>query len=508
MLKATPHLWISVGTGHRPITVKTGQPVCVRVAVPPVQFGEGKETLGNSTAKYDQDESDGLIVWAYSETTGLRKGLSMKPWHGYSLATNMRNISKTASGLPKYNMRIYEAELQLYDADYYQFDGLVEKHLGGSSTPWRLAKSQELLIVNAMFPPHKRSLESRASLPLCYGSDSDGRWLAKDKITFGTSMRPVKKKSTEFMVQRNDDQVAWVPYDCQDMNFKLQSLRTCIQRTAKKVHWYVDAEDRGVFIRKFWSHGRWCGRQDAWRERCACADPVHDWDIMKSSYGHIDIQLLNQTEFSDRSTEREGVLSGERVDHVDIATSTLQANESATPLIVEIDPKITAIKFGGLAAEMTPPNTTLDPFESSYLDYLDNKDYFKTPGLVVFGLPLRDIKTLSFAEYDERLTRLIKNFKYRYSMVPIIYRSFRYSCCGKEGLTSDRIEIYERHTRKRVVEELDAEVWDIWTMGRDWSTASDYIQNQQCRGSHSLPHGLIEAQSHVLVNAICNELNG
>lgn len=480
--------------------------MCVRVAVPPVRF---RDEQGAHSANMNQDaQADSLIVWVYSEMTGLRKVLNMKPWAGYSLLENGSNLSLTASGLPKNDIRFYEAEVQLYDADYYQFDGLVERHLGGSVSPWRLEKSQEVLIVNALVPPHPQSLESRKSLPLCYGSASDGRWVGKDKIKFGTSMRPVKQKPTAFFVQKNDDQVAWIPYDCRNTMLKLQSLRTCLLRTAKKVHWYIDEEDRGLYIRKFWSRGRWCGRQDAWRERCSCANLANNWKTLKIPYGHIDIRLVNQTEFNDRSLEREGVIPGERVDYDPQLSSKIQANASATPAIEEIDPKITAIKFGGLARAKAARAPGSDPYESSYLEYLNNKEHFRTPGLVIFGFPLSDIKRLSFEEFDERLTQLIQNFSYRYAIAPIIYRSFRYSCCGKEGLTSDKIERYEMHARKRLVEELGAEVWDIWTMGRDWFTAADYIQNQPCRGSHSISQGLIEAQSHVLVNSICNELSG
>jgi hypothetical protein len=507
-LNSTASLWLSTGSKRNPIHVKPGQPFCVRVAVPPTKFGEVGEVFDIPARVHDHDESDVLVIWAYSETKGIRKVLNMKPWAGYQRSMNDSDTTQDVFSIPRDTIRIYEAEVQLYDTTYFQFDGFVEKHLGGLTSPWRIQKSQDMVIVDEFVPPHKWSLEARLSLPLCYGSDHNGRWVAKEKITFGTSMRPLKNKPTAFTVQRYDDQIAWLPYECKHKMTKLQSLRTCLQRTAKKVHWFVDNEDRGVYIRKLWSHGRWCSRQDAWRERCSCADAAYDWKKMKTAHHHIDIRLVNHTEFTDLSIEREGVLPGERVDHAPAPSFNMQTNDAGTAITDEIDPKITVIKFGGLSRAIKTDNYKMDPFESSYLDYLHDKEHFRTPGLVIFGLPLRDIKLLPFKEFDDRLTELIQNFKYRYSLLPIIYRSFRYSCCGKEGLTSDRIEKYELHTRKRVTEELGAEVWDIWTMERDWSTSADYIQNKQCRNSHSLSHGLIEAESHVLVNAICNELSG
>ncbi|KAI9289342.1 hypothetical protein BC943DRAFT_314131 [Umbelopsis sp. AD052] len=433
----------------------------------------------------------------------------MKPWAGYRRHMNDQDTVQPNFSIPRNTFRIYEAEVQLYDASYYQFDGFVEKRLEGSTSPWRIQKSQDMVLVEELRLPHKWSLESRQSLPLCYGSDHNGRWVAKEKIEFGPTMRPLKKKPTVFTVQRYDDQVAWVPYECKHKVMKLQSVRTCLQRTAKKVHWFIDNEDRGVYLRKFWSHGRWCSRQDAWRERCSCADPAYDWKKMKSAHGHLDLLLVNHTKFTDLSIERESVLPGERVDHAPEPPYDEQANLNDTATMEEeIDPKITVIKFGGLSQAVKSNKSKVDPFESSYLDYVNDKEHFRTPGLVILGLPLRDIRLLTFKQFDNRLTELIQNFKHRYSLVPIIYRSFRYSCCGKEGLTSERIEKYELHTRKRFKEELGAEVWDIWTMERDWSTAADYLQTKQCRNSHPLAHGLIEAESHVLANALCNELSG
>lgn len=507
-LNSTASLWLTSVSKRSPIHVKPGQPFCVRVAVPPTNFGQNDGSPLPAVKLNDGDEADALVVWAYSEMTGMRKVLDMKPWAGYRRHINDPSMVQTNFSIPRDTFRIYEAEVQLYDASYYQFDGFVERRLDGATSPWRIQKSQDMVFVEEPPLPHKWSLESRLSLPLCYGSDHKGRWIAKEKVEFGLSMRPLKKKPTLFTVQRYDDQVAWVPYECKHKMVKLQTIRTCLQRTAKKVHWFVDNEDRGVYIRKFWSHGRWCSRQDAWRERCSCADPAYDWKKMKTAHRHLDVQLVNRTEFSDLSIERESVMPGERVDHAPESPYDEQAGLNDTTVMEEIDPKITIIKFGGLSKAIKPEKSKADPFESSYLDYLNDKEHFRTPGLVILGLPLRDIRLLTFKEFDDRLTELIQNFKHRYSLVPIIYRSFRYSCCGKEGLNSDRIEKYDLHTRKRLTEELGAEVWDIWTMERDWSTAADYIQTKQCRNSHPLAHGLIEAESHVLVNAICNELSG
>lgn len=499
--KDVPHLWLRPGKNNRPITVDPGQPVCVRVAVPPVHYGYN-QSHSRETNVSSSHNIDSLIVWVHNETNGTRKVLRMKPWKGYDSWSG--DSHHTAQGLPEYDIRVYEAEIQLYDSGEYSFDGFVEKRLLGKTSPWRLQKTPHTISIRSKSTPHTRSAESYLKLPLCYNSDNEGRWMSK---VAGLTDITSKRDRKVFTVQSGDKQLSWIPYDCKHDVLKFQSLRRCLSRTAKRVHWFVDQEDRGVYLRKLWSYGRWCSIQDAWRERCACADSSHDWDIMTTNSRVVNVQLLNQTIYNERMIDRHGVVPKERVDTVMSLLPTPKPT-ILPDVAVEEDPSIVAIKFGGLLRSNTRHAFGRDPFEASYREYLKDKQRFRKPELVIIGLPLRDIRVLSFEEFDARLTRLIEDFNYRYSVIPIIYKSFRYSCCGKEGLTSDTIERYEEHTRNRFVKELNAEVWDTWTMSKDWATASDYTEYQQCPKSHAIAQGLIDAENHVLLNAICNQLSG
>jgi hypothetical protein len=496
-----PHLWLRPGKSNRPINVDPGQPVCVRVAVPPVQYGYN-QSHSKENDVHRGSEMDSLIIWVYNEANGTRKVLKMNPWSGYNSWGN--ELHRTAQGLPIYDVRIYEAEIQLYDSGEYAFDGIVEKRIYGTTSPWRIQKSPHTISVRAKEIPHKWSAESYLKLPLCYSSDNDGRWVSKVPGLTDTS---TKRNQKVYAVQRGDQLFSWIPYNCKHDVLKFQSLRQCLIRTAKRVHWYVDQEDRGLYIRKLWSYGRWCSRQDAWRKRCACADLSYDWDMMATNGRVVNIRLMNQTMFNERMIERNGVVSNERVDSV-VGFSPTTTATSRPDIAVEDDPSIVAIKFGGLLRSTTHHIFGRDPFEASYAEYLNDRQRFSKPNLVIIGFPLRDIKALSFEEFDARLTQLIEDFKFRYRVIPIIYKSFRYSCCGKDGLTSSVIERYEEHTRKRFVQELNAEVWDTWIMGKDWATTSDYIESQQCPKSHAISQGLIDVENHVLLNAICNQLSG
>ncbi|KAJ2667547.1 hypothetical protein IWW42_005837 [Coemansia sp. RSA 1085] len=218
-----------------PHKIPTGSSVCVRVAVP-----AAASNASLSYAPFPGTPWDSVLVDLVGQNTGISVPVALQP------SSQVQNYIRDKA-------HIYEADVVLRDADTYIPAGYIEYRNGlwnGEDHDDVVPIGAEQLVVPAdavvaVEDNHAFGLSNYPKLPLCTEPDADGRWIAKDKLPFSTTLPP-----------DNYNRV-WLPYDCQLQPYTYKEFAQCLQQKHSLIHWFGDSNTRRA-LKKITTLGQWC----------------------------------------------------------------------------------------------------------------------------------------------------------------------------------------------------------------------------------------------------------
>ncbi|KAJ1990438.1 hypothetical protein EDC05_004082 [Coemansia umbellata] len=235
--------------------INVGDTVCVRVIIP-----ANRVKASVVFAPFPDTPWDSILLDMVGNSTGISVPVELKR------VDDLRNYGIN-------NAHIYEADVQLRDADLYRPEGYLEYRdakwnaeapLGPQPFMPEPLFISDLLAIDVQDKDKQSpfSLSRYMELPVCTESNPEGRWVSIDDIPFDTSSLPPPD---------NHNRV-WLPYDCRLLRISYQSFAQCLISKYPTVHFFGDSNMRRA-LKKITTLGEWCSTpQEQASGRCLCED--------------------------------------------------------------------------------------------------------------------------------------------------------------------------------------------------------------------------------------------
>ncbi|KAJ1842688.1 hypothetical protein LPJ73_005720, partial [Coemansia sp. RSA 2703] len=235
--------------------ISVGESVCVRVIVPP-----RVANLTETFVPLPDMPWDSILLDMVGAATGV------------SVPVNLAYVNDDR--VERHDgVHIYQADVQLRDADVYRPEGYLEFRDAlwnpeGELLPQEYKPEQlrisglSQVMVTDKYRSSEYSLWRYLDLPLCTESDVDGRWVSVDMIPFDPSVLPLPDNLGR----------VWMPYKCRLQRINYSDFAKCAIEKYPRMHWYGDSNLRRV-MKKISTLGEWCStEEDRNGNACRCED--------------------------------------------------------------------------------------------------------------------------------------------------------------------------------------------------------------------------------------------
>ncbi|KAL1923795.1 uncharacterized protein VTP21DRAFT_8775 [Calcarisporiella thermophila] len=537
-----------------PVTLKSGQPFCVRVVLPPLEEGawELNDTNRELYTPLPGYGWDSLLMAAVDfSKENLTVALKPKQWHGHTVlhrlvrekeALHNPSLADAAradgverlphEAVKRGGIHVYEAEVRLLDPGTYQIftrweyrdgrwnydtaplvpyipvelpspDGLRLRVVDEDEKPKERKDDVELEGELTLEGMHAKevSYTNHFDLPLCTShGDHPGRWLHISQFnTSDPKVQPSAVDSAGFF---------WAPYTCRYRKVTYQEFSQCLAQKYPRVHWFGDSNSRRS-LKKIVTKGEWCkdgGGDDEQRAReCACEDYTQaDWDYSLFNPGE---RINNLTIVGDEHNTTRSLVEYYKWDGLS------NFNDPAWEEIFNEFPNVAELKKQIPDLKVVPEFDPESPSGSKQGRAHHAKRWFlsaQPPSLVIISLGNWDAAFLPYNEFVDRFNRLVAFLRQRYQPygVPIVYRSSQYFCCRADNtawqrrFSTLRLDAYDRLMRDTLKSELGAQIWNVFEMGEEMPMERK-MANADCPSNHA-PVDVVEAENQVLFNMLCN----
>ncbi|KAJ1965360.1 hypothetical protein GGI12_000838 [Dipsacomyces acuminosporus] len=468
---------------HR-LVISAGQPICVRVVVPPQAPANSVEASSRHITQLYQPIAgspgmwDSIILDAVGAKTGASVPVTLSPLH---------HLNMIAHDL----VHIYEGELRLYDSDVFRLDGTLEyrearwNYEPPATEPFDYTPESidvpgdmHIEVVAPQSSPYH--INNYVRLPLCTRSDEPGRWLPASSLPFAAASQslPVVKGRV------------WLPYRCRLRGYSYSAFLQCLDTNRPfspdrgetyTIHWFGDTNTRRS-LKKITSLGKWCSGGNNHQQFCECDDS-----------GEVFSRFTGQN--SVRNTLF--LLNDE-----DGGWSTLENGEPKTRKVEGPLARIYFHRWEGLT--VFNGGDWRATFDGRNLGMYPRAD------LVVISLSNMDAAFAPFLEYTRQLGQLIEFVKQHYDDRHIVLRSPQYFCCRSPGGTplrrvqKDRSRLYGEYTRRLFEHHFPSlvHVWDVSSIAETLPLEQrKEIARCQING---VPADMVDVENLLLFNGLCN----
>ncbi|KAJ2854395.1 hypothetical protein GGI22_004510, partial [Coemansia erecta] len=471
-----------MGDAGRELDVEAGQPVCVRVVVPPAQPGDADAELVERHQPLAGHPGlwDSMLVDAVGAVTGIGASVAVAP------VPHMRMAERRA-------VHVYEGDMRLYDADSFALGGIVEfrdaqwNYEAPAPVPPQYAPEEIRVAAGTavrvgVAPGSRFHPRNYAALPACTRADEPGRWVAADAA----------RARGVFGVPQYGGRV-WLPYACRLQGYTYSETLRCLDSArplarnssaeAYTIHWYGDTGTRRA-LKKIASLGEWCAGSSARsQQHCLCDDS-----------GEVFARFTGQNSVRDALIELNDEDGGWAV------------RENGHP---RHEPRFAALariyyhRWEGLSRY----NGASDWRRALAPDAL--RDY-PAADLVIVALGTPDAALTPFLEFTQQLDELVALLKASYAGRHIILRSPQHACCrlpaGKplRRTQKDRNRLFGEYAMRLFALHFGPLVhfWDVARIAEALPPA----QRRSAAGCAvgNVPAALVEVENHILANSLCN----
>ncbi|KAH8552458.1 hypothetical protein BGW37DRAFT_287181 [Umbelopsis sp. PMI_123] len=531
----SPYLITPAFDSSQPVSLKPGQPYCVRLVVPRqlTNLNEIKDYIPIDGSPWDSIMMT-LVRQTPSNTT-IPVRMNLWPGHATLYDANELNVGRQAQDVPLHQwtsrsgIHIYEAEISLMDEGNYTLETRLEYTQG----LWNFEREAIISYQPEMIkPPHGWELKilgrekDHFDLPLCTGSDHPGRWLNINDY------EPERRKEIEPSAVDFEGNF-WAPYTCRYRPISYQDFTTCLAKKYPLIHWFGDSNSRRA-IKKMVTDGEWCSDYSIIQTNTTIQRSCHCED-----YGDLS---WNRTLFDPWSRAAQ-------ITRVPMAPTSNEWGELGKEDKSEVwfykmdgltnlndpgweesfkeypNPSELALYVSGLAVDQEWTSRFGEPLDLTRADIspppkkeekrsnrLDKRWYLTLapPKLLVISLGNWDTSWMPYAEFQVAVQRLINYIKQRYIpyKTAVIYRAPQYFCCRvdtsdwKRRLSTQRMEAYDRYARNMLSKHVGAKVWDVYALGesRSWE---DKQVSLDCPSNH-VPSDVVAVENQLLMNSLCN----
>ncbi|KAJ2550863.1 hypothetical protein EV175_003906 [Coemansia sp. RSA 1933] len=472
-----------MGEAGRILNVAAGQPVCVRVVVPPVETGEGFAVERYQPPAGHAGLWDSMLVDAVGAATGVSAAVAM------TAVAHMRMAERRA-------VHVYEGDVRLYDADSYAVGGVVEfrdaqwNYEPPTPVPERLEPEQIQVaagtLIRVNVPPSSPYHPSKyAALPACINADAPGRWVATGAARArGATGLPTYSGRV------------WLPYTCRLQGYTYNEFLRCLDSGrplasnssagggAYAIHWFGDTSTRRA-LKKITSLGDWCatGSVASNQQRCQCDDS-----------GEVFARFTGQNSVRNTLIELNDEDGGWSVRE----NGNARHRERSAPLA-----RIYYHRWEGLTSYNGASDwrRALAPEELHAYPRAD---------LVVIALGTLDAALTPFLEYTQQLDDLVALLKKSYAGRHIVLRSPQFACCrlpaGKplRRFQKDRNRLFGDYAARLFAQHFGPLVhfWDVARIAEALPAAARR-KTAACPVG-DVPAALVEVENHLLANSLCN----
>ncbi|KAJ1797637.1 hypothetical protein LPJ59_003012 [Coemansia sp. RSA 2399] len=476
-----------MGEAGRVLDVEAGQPVCVRVVVPPAQTGDAVAELVEQHQPLAGHPGlwDSMIVDAVGAATGIGVSVAVAP------VPHMHMAERRA-------VHVYEGDVRLFDADSFAIGGVVEfrdaqwNYEPPTPVPQQYAPEEIRVAAGTLLrvgvaPGSRFHPRNYAALPACTRADEPGRWMAANAA----------RARGVFGVPQYDGRV-WLPYACRLQGYTYSETLRCLDSArplagnssrssssaeAYTIHWYGDTGTRRA-LKKITSLGEWCTGSDTHsQQRCICDDS-----------GEVFARFTGQNSVRDALIELNDEDGGWAV------------RENGHP---RHKPRFAALarvyyhRWEGLSRY----NGASDWRRALAPDALGA---YPTADLVIVALGTPDAALTPFLEFTQQLDELVALLKASYADRHIIVRSPQHACCrlpaGKplRRMQKDRNRLFGEYATRLFALHFGplAHFWDVARIAEALPPAQRRSVAECAVGN--VPAALVEVENHVLANSLCN----
>ncbi|KAI8325001.1 hypothetical protein GQ54DRAFT_255435 [Martensiomyces pterosporus] len=469
--------------GYR-LLVNAGQPICVRVVVPPTISKNAFEASSKQITQLYQPIAgspgmwDSVILDAVGAKTGASVPISLHPIRHLNMAERDA-------------VHVYEGELRLYDSDVFTLAGTLEyreakwnyeppatEPFEYKPEPVGVPDNAHIEVAVPQTSPHH--INNYLNLPLCRQSDEPGRWLPQSSLPFTAESQSLPT------VQGR----VWLPYRCRLKGYSYSAFLQCLDTNRPMspdrgetytIHWFGDTNTRRS-LKKITSLGKWCSGGHSNKQFCECDDSGEVFSRFTGQNSVRDTLLLLNDEDGGWSTMENGEPQSRKVEGP--LTRIYYHRWEGLTIFNGGDWKVT--------------------FDGSNIGKYPRAD------LVVVSLSTMDAAFAPFLEYTRALNQLIEFLKQHYDERTIVLRSPQYFCCTAPGgsplrrVQKDRNRLYGEYT-KRLFEHHFKSLVHIW----DVSSIAEGLPLDQRKDMakcviNSVPSDMVDVENHVLFNGLCN----
>ncbi|KAJ1993131.1 hypothetical protein GGI25_002947 [Coemansia spiralis] len=471
--------------GGSVLKVVAGQPVCVRIVVPPI----------NSANAFDLEEKritemyqpipghpglwDSIVLDAIGEATGISVSIALSPVQHIQMSD--RNA-----------VHIYEGEIQIFDDDSFSIRGIVEHREAqwnyDPPTTVPLTYSPEAILVqpgtqikvdvpqSSIYHP-----KNYQKLPACLSADEPGRWVSAKSLSPPpqTMGLPINKGRV------------WMPYKCKLIGYTYSEFLQCLdsirpyspnRKGTYTIHWFGDTNTRRA-LKKITSLGSWCTESEAHKMQCSCDDSGEVF-----------------SRFTGQNSVRDTLLD---LNDEDGGWSVLENGKKKVRTMFSPLARIYYHRWEGL----TIYNGALG-WRSVFS--AENLSAYPRADLLVISLSTLDASFTPFLEYTRQISELIALIKANYGGRHIILRSPQYTCCylpkgtPLRRVQRDRNRLYGEYTQRMFKYHFGPllHMWDVSRLA-EALPAESRIEAATC-AVNNVPAGLVDVENHLLISSLCN----
>ncbi|KAJ2448394.1 hypothetical protein EV183_005460 [Coemansia sp. RSA 2336] len=445
----------------QPYIVAAGSSVCVRVVVPAVP-----SNTFLSYAPFPGTPWDSVLVDMVGNNTGVSIPVALQP-------------SNHAQNYIRNQTHIYEADVVLRDADIYIPTGYIEYRNGLWNNEDHIEippMIPEQLEVNAVVTVEDNALNdfrlsNYPNLPLCTEPDADGRWIAKDKLPFNTTL------ATD-----NYGRV-WLLYSCQLQPYTYKEFARCLQQKHPLIHWFGDSNTRRA-LKKLTTFGQWCSEPNRINSaQCICHDSGEKFGIYNSKSSVVPIDIDPAMAVSAPA--------------LDANIGTVPANSS----------RIIMFRWGGLTPRNNPPWP--DTFAANFTHRMG------IPSVAIFGLINWDTAFTARTYFIQQVELLAAHILQNYSSnIKIVIRTGQYYCCThdqvpnfKRMYTRLRNQYFNQYLidilRTKLGSNYSISIWDVSQIAERRPYAARKEMVLGCSSNHARAE-LVDIENSLLMNHLCN----
>ncbi|KAJ2156165.1 hypothetical protein GGF46_005369 [Coemansia sp. RSA 552] len=476
---------VVAAAGAGVLDVVPGEPVCVRVVVPPRQWDSVSGRRGRDAAELYHTIAtqpslwDSIMLDAVGVYTGVNVPIRLQP-------------ARHASMLGRDTVHVYEGELRAFDEGEFKLTGVLEYREAAwnyeEPVPPPLEYAPEAIAtwpgtrVRVMVPEASAfHLQNYKQLPFCNGLSEAGRWLPVATLPFSPQSQGLTVYSGR----------VWLPYGCRLRGYTYSSFLQCLDDSRPlssratgiyTIHWFGDTNTRRA-LKKITSLGDWCAGEAAQRTSCVCDDSGEVFLRFTGQNTVRDTLLELEEEFGGWSVRENGVSKGRSVPSPQ-ARIYYHRWEGLT-------------KYNGRRWQ--------DTFQPSAMG--DNPE----ANLVIISLGNLDASFTPFLEFTRQLAELAQLIQDTYSDQHIILRTPQYFCCREprgaplRRVQRDRNRLYGEYTQQ-VFEHRFGDRVHVWDVGAivEALPVAERTAVSSC-AVNTVPSEIVDIENQLLISGLCKD---